>query len=623
MAVFLALIIALIPLIIAPGIFFYFDVTPKTFLILAGSATAAVWWAWKGEGAGFYRSSRAARLFVWSVCGMGISLAVSTLFSVRPALSLGGSTWRYWGLVTQLAALAFAGLVAMHCAGRPARLELLLRAISISGLIVALYGIAQYFGWDPFLDPRGYHVGEGIWSIVRPPSTLGHADYSANWLLFVVFAALASNEAGVWRWLSWAAAAVASVAIVFSGTRAALLGLAVGAFMWLFSARQTTGRRRSPWIIPLLALAIGVTGLLFYLSPAGTKLRARVHWSLDEPAGGARLLLWRDTFRMAESRLLTGYGPETFISTFALHQSPELSRAYPDFYHESPHNILLDALVSQGIAGPAFLLLLVASGFYAFWCVRRNPTAAALAAGLAAMILSAQFTSFILPTALACYVTVAMLVSLSIAAPLAQPARRWPALAAAASFAAVLVFFAVRLALSETALAAVRRDLDANLVTEASSQYTEYERWRWPNSSADLWYSRRLAQIAATNALQDVREQAFQQAGLAAERAPQSTEAPFNAYYNLAAFYARTNDFFRTEQSLRAAIFNAPNWFKTHWMLAQVLQAAGRMPEAETEAAKAVSLDGGKHAEVSATLDRIRRTSKLLPESLGHPRGIH
>ena len=40
----------------------------------------------------------------------------------------------------------------------------------------------------------------------------------------------------------------------------------------------------------------------FYMSPAGTKLRARVHWSLQEPAGGARLWLWRDSLRMAALR---------------------------------------------------------------------------------------------------------------------------------------------------------------------------------------------------------------------------------------------------------------------------------------------------------------------------------
>jgi hypothetical protein len=160
--------------------------------------------------------------------------------------------------------------------------------------------------------------------------------------------------------------------------------------------------------------------------------------------------------------------------------------------------------------------------------------------------------------------------------------------------------------MAESALSAVRRDLDAGLLSEAANRYAAYEHWRWPGASADLWYSRRLAQIAGTSAQPIIRVQALQQAGLAAQRATQTTEAAFSAYYSLAAFYARKNDFVHTEESLRAAISYAPNWFKTHWMLAQVLQAASRLKEAEMEAALAVALDGGKHQEVTSTLDHIR-----------------
>ena len=236
MALFLSLLIALIPLAIAPGLFFYFDVTPKTVLLLLGTAAAAVWWTAAGGAQGFHQASRAARWFVLILLWMAASLVVSTLASVNPALSLGGSNWRKWGLVTQLAALAFAYLAAACCAGRPDRLRVMLRAMAASGLIAAVYGAAQYFGWDPLLDARAYHVGEGIWTIVRPPSTLGHADYSANWLLFVVFAgaALAVLEQQTpWRWLAWVAAAAGSIAIVFSGTRAAMIGmLAVTSGTW-------------------------------------------------------------------------------------------------------------------------------------------------------------------------------------------------------------------------------------------------------------------------------------------------------------------------------------------------------------------------------------------------------
>src|ERR1035441_10687231 len=628
MALLLAVVMALIPLAIAPGWFFYFDVTPKVVLLLLGTAAAAIWWAATGGAAGFYRASRAARWFLLGVCGMAVSLVISTLASVNPALSLGGSNWRYWGLLTQLAALGFAYLVAACCAGRPRRLHVLLRSIAASGLIVALYGIAQYFGWDPFLDARGYHVGEGIWTIVRPPSTLGHADYSANWLLFVVFAgaALAVSEPLTrWRWLAWAATAAGSVAIVLSGTRAAMVGMLAGAAFLVFW-RGWWGRRfRLSYVA--LALAIMAAAAIFYFSPAGEKLRARVHWALEEPAGGARILLWRDSLRMAGARWPVGYGPETFIATFARHQSAELGRAYPDFYHESPHNIFLDVLVAQGVAGPVLLLVLAASGFAAAIMNRRrlrgarpNPAAGALAAGLAAMTVSGQFACFTMPTALAYYAAIAMLVSLAAGtAPPPRPvSRRWLRVAVAAPCAAILVFFGVRLAIAESLLAVVRRDLDATLVDAAANRYAEYLNWRWPSPSADLWYSRRLAQIAGSGADRAIRVEAFQQAGLAAQRAPQTTEAAFNAYYNLAAFYARENDFPRTEQSLRAAISRAPNWFKTHWMLAQVLQAASRLKEAKAEATTAVALDGGKHPEVTGTLEHIRAALRPAPVEPPH-----
>lgn len=614
MTLLLAFIIVLIPLAIAPGMFFYFDVTPKIVVLLLGTAAAAIGWAAYGSRVtGFYRTSREAAWFLLALCGMALSLAVSTLFSVNPALSLGGSNWRYWGLITQVAALGLAYLVAECCAGRPDRLGVILRAISAAGSLAALYGIAQYFGWDPLLDARAYHAGEGIFTIVRPPATFGHADYFANWLLAALFAGVAllsAERVAFWKWLGRFSVALCAVAIVLSGTRAAMIGLLAGAlFLVLWRGLRPTRR------VALAAALIAAAAFAFYLSPAGARLRARVHWSLEEPAGGARLLLWRDSLRMAGARLPLGFGPETFISAFALHQSPDLSRAYPDFYHESPHNIVLDVLVSQGIAGAALLLALCFVGFAAAWKMRREPLPGALAAGLLAMIVSGQFACFMLPTALAFYVDIALLVALTVRDPLprALPARRWQRWAAAVPCAAVLAYFGVRLWSAETALAAVRRALDANNLPAAESCYAGYEKWRWPGVSADFWYSRRLVLVARGGAAPEVRAQAFQQAILAARRAITASEAPFDAYYNLAAFYASLNDFRDTEQSLRAAVASAPNWFKPHWMLAQILAAAARLPEAEAEAATATTLDGAKHPEVTSTLVHIRSALRGAP----------
>jgi O-antigen ligase len=614
MALLLALLAALIPVVIAPGLLFYFDVTPKTILLLLGTGIAVVWWTGAGGVSGFHKASGSTRWFAIVLLGTAASLAVSTLTSTNPLLSLRGSNWRNWGLITQVAVLALAYLVAACCAGRPERLRIILRAIAAAGMITSLYGVAQYFGWDPLLDPKTYHVGEGIWMIVRPPSTLGHADYFGIWLLCGVFggAALAYCEtARAWKWLAWASAATGSVAIFLSGTRAAMLGLLAGAAilaLW-------RGVRITRAVIAVAVLVLAASAV-FYVSPAGARFRARVHWSLQEPAGGARLLLWRDTGRMVVSRWWLGYGPETFIGNFAKKQSVDLARAYPDFYHESPHNILLDAAAAQGLPGVALLAALCGVGFAAALNVHWNSRpggdwniAGALAASLAAMSIAGQFASFILSTAVPFYLLVAMLVSLTCRVRLKPRAVswRWVGMAVAWPFAGLLIFSGVRLLLGETAMAEVRRDLDADKLGDVALQYSRFEHWRLPGASTDLWYSRRLAQIAESRADLVTRIQAAQECTLAAQRATHTAEDPFNAYYNLAEVHARQNDFAGTEQNLRAAISRAPNWFKPHWMLAQVLEADGRPREAEAEAVRAAFLDGGKHPEVARTLEQIRK----------------
>src|SRR5205807_4796513 len=107
-----------------------------------------------------------------------------------------------------------------------------LRGIAIASAAAAVYGIAQYAGWDPILPAAAYHIGEGLWTIVRPPGTLGYATYFANWLVMATFlaAALAGMEKQpLWRRFAWAAAALCATAAILTGTRAGILALLCGA----------------------------------------------------------------------------------------------------------------------------------------------------------------------------------------------------------------------------------------------------------------------------------------------------------------------------------------------------------------------------------------------------------
>ena len=605
MAIVLSAIVVLLPLILTPHWLFYYDITPKVFVLVAGTAIALIF-AWRGERA----QSPGLRAFGLLLVAQAGSLALSTVFSIDAEISLGGSTWRRFGLVTQVAMLIFVWLAAQHAAGDPLRVRRWLRAIAAAGVAAAAYGILQYFGWDPLIDPAAYHIGEPPLTIVRPPGTLGYASYFATYLLAVIFAGaglIAIEESRGWKLLGAAAGILGTAALSLTGTRAAMLGLACGAVFLAFRLRP---RIRARELAASLAALAAFTG--FYVSPAGQMLRNRTRWYVEDPVGGSRLLLWRDALRMAGARWPVGFGPETFPIRFPQYQSAELARAYPDFYQESPHNIFIDALAGQGLPGVAVLAGVTFLGFYAIRKAPARRLASALGAALVAMLASQQFTSFTLPTALFFYLTVALLVAqVFVPVPLQAKGRRGAVIFASGIVSLLFFTFALSLLAADATLARVSRLIRGGKPREAGAVYQQLQRWQPPGVRTDLWYSRAMggASTHAQNRLEAIAE--WQEALAAAVRASRNAEDRQNAWLNLATFYGRQNDFPHTEQSLRAAIAFAPNWFKPHWLLAQVLRIGGRLEEARREASLAVDLDGGKDPEVARTAVEI--TAAIRP----------
>jgi O-antigen ligase len=596
MARLLAAILVAVPLAVTPHLLFYFDVTPKITVLLLGTAAALIVGSCRWSG---------SRLWPVLLCAQGMWLAFSTTLSLHPELSLTGSNWRRFGFVTQAALLCFAYLLSTLVRSRPEAVRIIIRWVSAGGIVVAVYGIGQYFGIDPLLPNRGYHAGEGLFEIVRPPGTLGHAGYFATYLIYVLFVGVAAaiiDPSQGWRAAGCVAAAAAVTAIILSGTRGAVLGAAVGAVILILWLRPRV-RIRSIAVMAVAAVAM----LALYLSPQGQKLRSRTHWALEEPLGGARPAMWRDSIRMGARYWASGTGPETFSSEFPRFESASLARAFPDFYHESPHNVLLDAFTSQGVPG---LIALVALSAWAFWCAWRSRIehprlSACAAAALAGALVSQQFVSFTLPTALYFFATVALLAGLE-PGPRENPAPRRAPLMVAAACAAVFVFFAGRLLMADYYTARAQRQIQAGLGDRAIESYAAAVAWRLPGPSSDLWFSRVLADAAKQARDPASAFRLWSKAGEAAQRATTVSDEPQNAWYNLAAFSANANDFGSTERSLREAIRCAPNWFKPHWMLAQVLYAGGRTAEAAPEAKLAAELNGGKDPEVLRTLELVR-----------------
>ena len=600
--VLLPVVLVLVPLLITPGFVFYYDVTPKLAVLLLGVAGALPWFL-----PGRLIASREGKLLCAILAVQAVSLSLSTALSSRVSISIFGTSWRRFGWITQLTVLLFTALATADLMGGRHRFQVYLRATVTASIPISLYGIGQYFGWDPWLIREAYHVGDGFWTIVRPPGTLGYVSYFANYMVFVFFLGVAlhkTEEAGWWKRAGAIGAGLASFAIVLSGSRAALIALAVGGVFLLLWFRSPIQRRG----ITIAAGAAAVL-LLFVLSPAGHKLRSRFRWYQEDAWGGARLLLFRDS-------LLARVGPSgdrhwarDFSAEFPKIQSVELSRAYPDFYHESPHNILLDALTGEGALGILALLALIALGFHAAQKARKHQPVLAgiLGACLAASLTAHQFTVFTVPTAVYFYLVLAMLVALAElgSGKEVRPSRIM--MFAAVPVSVALIVIGGRFMIADWELARVNRSLS---VGDRASAIARYARVRSLGVYADIWYSNQMAgqAVQAPEIVQKLT--AWQQALESGNRAAQTADDPHNAWYNLSRLYGRENQFDLTERALRQAIAASPRWFKPHWTLARVLLTRGRRDEAEAEAKLAVSLNGGKNPEVAETLGEIQKKIK-------------
>jgi O-antigen ligase len=601
------LIAALVPLLITPGALSYFDVTPKIAILLLGAALMLLQVGANSCNMRTLWGASGGRWLAGLLTAEWIAFAIASLLSLNRPLSLDGGSWRRMGLIPETGLLLFVLLAAGWLAAQEDRVRSLLRAVAGSGALAACYGIAQYLGWDPLLPARAYQVGEGVLTIVRPPGTLGHADYFAAWLVVVLFLAVALDRIeNDWRYRAGAltAAGLAAIAIVLSGTRAAMLGAFVGGVALLLARRERI-RMRGVAIGLIFAASLAV----FFFSPAGLKLRARLHWSIEDARGGARLLLWRDSLQMSAHRPLVGFGPETFATEFPRFESIQLASMYPDFYHESPHNVFLDSLTSEGMLGLLALIGLCALGAWSAVqaCRAGKALGPPLGAAFAALLVTQQFTSFIFTTALYFHLLVALLAVTAWSPWKPAPSGPTRPVVLAPLVLAILIFaaYATRLVMADRALAITwQRVIDGDIVG-ASAAYRSVEAWdRWGVTS-DLSYSRAMQQAATTAPIFSTRLAARQQALDAGVRAVRSAEDRENAWYNLAQLLAEQNDATGAERALRNAIAWAPHWFKPHWALARLLDLSGRGGEAIEEARIAFECDGGHDPEVSETWKQL------------------
>lgn len=593
----------------------------------------------------------------------------STMVSSDPTASLFGHFYNQMGLVTRFCFfVCFISLI-VGIDKNQRRLEAALWAMSFCGFLVSAYAAAQFFGYDPFLPSFLYTSDSAAGPVVRVISTLGHADYLGNFLLYTapLTAGLAIATRGRARVLASGATTLSVIAIVVSGTRGAWVGLISGFVLFVILSLQdgkdrvrNASRSQMVRAAAVSLLVVMVLFLAIGLSPASRSIVARARLSFTEGfTGSGRTSLWRDSIKMLPAFALTGCGPDNFRKAFLPYKSKALGRVAP-INAESSHNSYLDAAISFGVPGFLLYVAIIVSAFSLLLRARRRTTSArvriiiiGIISSLGAVSVHNCFIFDQIPTGLYffAFVALAHAVSEIVDSEAAsvnragqpkgddrsserhQPSLKpgswaaWPILSAGCVLIGVVVWYSVALLRADTAIDRAMVSADAGDLDQVISNGERAANSPEITGEYNFLFARALvlcadhlemrASAAGTGAgnLIPARDQAIESAQAHAEKSLAHTFTPDLNYLFLAYLALVTNDVVKLRAYAAEAVKWDPNHVRTRWVLAEAYLASGDRYRANQEAEIAVDLEPSS-SEARDVLARARGDSISIPERI-------
>jgi putative inorganic carbon (HCO3(-)) transporter len=316
--------LALLPVAVWPGLDRPFS-TPKIVWLMASASTLL---AMRPQP----HAAAVAGAVRWTVLAWMASYLAAGLAAALPsfpALALG-------------LAAPLLGLALVRDGGPPMRL---LVAQVVGATACAVVALAQWAGVDPFAI-AGWHAPiDGASIRMRVYGTLGNPNFVGVLMAASVplTLAAATRAPAFGRRVAPIALAIQAAALIATGSRGAVLGLAAG--VAVYAVLRWSRRVR----IGLGALAI-FAGIAVFVSPARP---------IDTTAAG-RLYLWRVVSPHAWDAPLTGLGPGAVELRFAAWQRGAARDGVRDRRFagltDHVHNDYLEALVERGVPGLATLV---------------------------------------------------------------------------------------------------------------------------------------------------------------------------------------------------------------------------------------------------------------------------
>jgi O-antigen ligase/tetratricopeptide (TPR) repeat protein len=305
-----------------------------------------------------------------------LNLAVLTFAAVNMLAALFGLDWArsFWGTYLRMngvfhllhLTLLYFYLLAMASAEPRCFKILTTLLVWIAGLS-SLYGLSEVLGLS--LGPRDFFLAREH----RISGIFGNPIFFASFLILPMALTIV-------RWLQSGTRlskniyevlfALQFMALVFTGTRGALIGLAVGVvvagvlLLWK-GQRMSNGPTRLLWLTILLA-SLALPVILF---PRSLQSLVFPHLAqLNDASSSARLIVWRMAWRAYTQHPLWGVGPENYGAMFYKYFDRNLYR-FIDYYSffDKPHNQVLELLATTGSVGFLAYCALVMLAIVGLW----------------------------------------------------------------------------------------------------------------------------------------------------------------------------------------------------------------------------------------------------------------
>ncbi len=304
----------------------------------------------------------------------------------------------------------------------------MLKIFLAADILIVLYGYAQLFGVKGQLLYNLF-PSAGAWFAARFPihmssnrldATIGNSAYFGVYCLMHVFIAAllwSQSKNPKKQWFYPVLIIMNILGVLLSGTRGAMIGLAVGGFITCgIIAWKKRGVVLQNFAIATVIGVIALASIFVFKDSSFVKsntVLARIATiSPNDITGASRLSMWKISYEAWKERPILGYGQDNFSYVFARKFLPNNMCNLEPWYDRS-HNVFFDWLVAAGALGLLTYLSLYGVTLWFMWR-RENQMSLSEKAILTGMLAGYfihnffvfdNLTSYILFFALLAYIT--------------------------------------------------------------------------------------------------------------------------------------------------------------------------------------------------------------------------